>query len=523
MEPSPEKNEYLGQVLAQQAKVDQELRRSRAAPATPAPAAAATRAGRGGGTLDATLDEITPGGGSSGGQAVGYRVTGFWMWQTVVVPPNVYVVHTRRDHPDPVTVGLGVSFKYNPNTDAFLLVPAAMQTIVINARCICSDRQGILVQAYVQWIVDDIRTAYRRLDFSDPEDPMRVVNVQLREQAEAAIKDKVATMSIDEVLSDKQPIIAELTHRLRWVAEGAGGPGNERASAAAGDRAGERVGGTGAGGGGLGLKIVTVQIKEAVVSSTRLWENLQKPFRAERERVARLAELEAQQQITARELENKQARQTAELEADSRLAALKAAKELERYGREQGEKVRRHQIEQQAEQQALAERNVTEKARKQAELDLALKALELDAQGAAASAEGVRRAAELDRATAERQRAQAAAELEVKELRSKAADARRERKLAALRARRQIENDTSDGYLRAQLIDRLPEIAQALPKPNELKAVTIAGGGADGASSAGALAGFVGSLLQVARDAVRPAGAAEKAAAADGRGGGPAA
>src|SRR3954469_11214130 len=104
---------------------------------------------------------------------------------------------------------------------------------------------------------------------------MRVVNVQLREQAEAAIKDKVATMGIDEVLSDKQPIIAELTHRLRWVAEGAdrtaGGGGG-------GDPMSERVGGTGAGGGGLGLKIVTVQIKEAVVSSTRLWENLQKPF-----------------------------------------------------------------------------------------------------------------------------------------------------------------------------------------------------------------------------------------------------
>jgi len=39
------------------------------------------------------------------------------------------------------------------------------------------------VQAYVQWIVDDIYTAYRKLDFSDTGDPMRIVNVQLREQA----------------------------------------------------------------------------------------------------------------------------------------------------------------------------------------------------------------------------------------------------------------------------------------------------------------------------------------------------
>ena len=52
----------------------------------------------------------------------------------------------------------------------------------------------------------------------------------------------------------------------------------------------------------LGLKIVTVQIKEAVVSSTRLWENLQKPVRAEREKIARLAEVAAQQEIAAREL-----------------------------------------------------------------------------------------------------------------------------------------------------------------------------------------------------------------------------
>jgi flotillin len=49
---------------------------------------------------------------------------------------------------------------------------------------------------------------------------MGLVNVQLREQAEAAIKDQVATLSIDEVLSDKQPIIDELTHRLQTVAEG---------------------------------------------------------------------------------------------------------------------------------------------------------------------------------------------------------------------------------------------------------------------------------------------------------------
>src|SRR5262245_6509449 len=275
-----ESNEYLQQVVQEQAKVEGELRARK-------PMSPAAGLGRGvvafkKGLKGADEDEAGP---DHVAQAVDYRITGWWRWKTVVVPPNVYVVHTRRGQAEPVHIGLGTSFSYNPYTDAFLVIPAAVQTLLINARCICAERQGVLVQAYVQWVVDDLRTAYRKLDFSDTSDPMRIVNIQLREQAEAAIKDKVAMMPIDEILSDKQPIIEELTHRLRAVAEG------------------QREGTTTT---GLGLKIVTVQIKEAVVSSTRLWENLQKPFRAEREKLARMAELEAGEEVARRELAHRQ-------------------------------------------------------------------------------------------------------------------------------------------------------------------------------------------------------------------------
>src|SRR5262249_2963826 len=173
-----------------------------------------------------------------------------------------------------------VSFRFNPATDSYLVVPGALQTILINAYCICRELQGVLVQAYVQWIIHDFSIAYRKLDFGDAVDPMRLVNLQLKEQAEAAIKDKVATMSVGDVLSDKQPVIEELTARLRAVAEGEGN--SEQ---------------------GLGLRIVTVQIKEAVVSSSRLWENLQKPYRAEQDRIARVAELDANDVVRQRELE----------------------------------------------------------------------------------------------------------------------------------------------------------------------------------------------------------------------------
>src|SRR5688572_5157711 len=215
------RNEYLEQVVRQKSQLENDLKARRvAAPMiyNPAPAGA----GQGGTDVVRLALDDDRSGGAVGSSAVDVRISGWWRWKNVVVPPNAYVVHTRRGHEEPVHLGLGISFRFDPVTDSFLVVPSAMQTIIINANCICRERQGVLVQGYVQWIIQDFKTAYRKLDFTDTLDPMRLVNIQLREQAEAAIKDVVATMGIDSVLSDKQPIIKELTARLRHVAEGDG-------------------------------------------------------------------------------------------------------------------------------------------------------------------------------------------------------------------------------------------------------------------------------------------------------------
>ena len=322
------RNSYLDQVVAQQQRLEVDLKAKRA-PMAQAAAPAPMRQARGrSDTGEIQLAQIegalrAQGAGPTPSNAVEVRVTGFGPWKTVIVPPNAYVVHTRRGHPEPLHLGLGVSFRFNPCVDSYLAVPGAMQTIVINAHSICKELQGLLVQGYVQWIIQDFGTAYKKLDFGDAEDPMRLVNLQLREQAEAAIKDKVATMSIDDVLSDKQPIIEELTARLRHVAEGEG----------ASDK-------------GLGLRIVTVQIKEAVVSSARLWDNLQKPFRAARAKVARLAELDSEEVISAREAVTQKVRETTQMETERELSALRAKNEAETHDREQAERLRRSQQEQ---------------------------------------------------------------------------------------------------------------------------------------------------------------------------------
>ena len=403
------KNEYMQQVMVEQANVEGELRKKRRA----MPVAARE--------IRAQLpDDMVASSVDSGPEApaVDVRITGFWRWKNVIVPPNAYVVHTRRGREEPVHIGLGTSFRFNPITDSYLVVPAAMQTIIINANCICREKQGILVQGYVQWVIDDFETAYRRLDFSDPVDPMRVVNVQLREQAEAVIKDTVATMTLENVLADRQPIIKELTTRLRTLMEGEG----------------EYE--------GLGLRIVTVQIKEAVVSSPTVWESLQRPFRAERAKEARLAELEHEAKVREREAEERKAAEMLRLQTEAELARHRAETEAATFDRQQRETVRRARVE----AEALAEsiEHEKEKATKRAELEI--QTIEIQDRAAQLRFDGVNR--------------RALAEVETEA------------------ARRRVANDLSDERLREILIAALPDIVERMPKPDELKSVQI--NGADG-------------------------------------------
>src|SRR5262245_2026158 len=109
-------NEYLNQVVEEQAEVVRQLQ----ARAVRKPAASA-----GSDHEEESWSER----GRDTSRPVGYRITGFWRWKTVVVQPNFYAVHTRRGHSEPLHIGLGVSFPYNPFTDAFLVVPAVMQTL----------------------------------------------------------------------------------------------------------------------------------------------------------------------------------------------------------------------------------------------------------------------------------------------------------------------------------------------------------------------------------------------------------
>ena len=117
------------------------------------------------------------------------KITGYCWWTTVIVPPNMWVVHTRRGYDTPLHLGIGISFYYNKYCDSFLVAPSTLQTLLISAKSICKERQGVLISAYAQYAIEDFNLAYRKLDFSDIDDPMRIVNIQLQQQCEASIKD----------------------------------------------------------------------------------------------------------------------------------------------------------------------------------------------------------------------------------------------------------------------------------------------------------------------------------------------
>jgi hypothetical protein len=316
---------------------------------------------------------------------------------------------------------------------------------------------------------------------------MRIVNVQLREQAKAVVQDKVATMSLEDVLSDKQPIIEELTHRLRQVTEGQTDLGPDS---------------------GLGLKIVTVQIREAVVRSARLWDNLQVPFRAEQERIARLAEIHARAQIESKSLEERTAAESASLAAEGDLSRRRATLEREKFDMERTEENRRFHLKEESDRLLVGESAETERVRRSTELALQLESADRERTLAGTTISILEANAKVETARAEADRLKAEHEIALAEARDKASEVRESRAIALDERKRHIENELSEEHLRAILIGKLPEIAKALPAPAEIKSISIDQGGAPG--SIAPLIGLIASAMEII--GVRPMAAAGKEA-----------
>ena len=255
-----------------------------------------------------------------------------------------------------------------------------------------------------------------------------------------------------------------------------------------------------------------MQIKEAVFSSAKLWENLQKPFRAERQQVARLAELSAESIIQTQEMEHERVRTTNQLQSESEINKLRAEKEAESFDREQIEKSRRQQKEQELLRQIMVEQTVTAKQEqeekrlleevtlknnlaletarmeakyeeflKQNALRIAQVAKEIESANAIAEFDQVRleKESQLAKLKATEEIAQKTitmkGELDLQEILHQSNNRQTEIEIAFESSRQKILNSISANHLGTQLIDALPSIVEKLPKPNELKSISIGG------------------------------------------------
>jgi regulator of protease activity HflC (stomatin/prohibitin superfamily) len=442
------------------------------------------------------------------------RITGFGLWKRVIVPPNAYVIHTRIGRKEPVTIGLGVSFRYNPNKDAFMVVPAAMQTIGVVANCITKEKQGINILAYLQWQINDFAKAYKKLDFSELRDPLGIVNAQLREQAEAAIKDKIATMSVEEVLTDKAPIINELTERLKDVAEG-----NHAASAK--DAADE----------GLGIKITTVQIREAIVSSETLWTDLQSPFRNEMKKKSRISSLDTENEIKQKEFQTRLLIESGQSKTDLEIEMMRQKEQTEINEVKIREEAIRFALEQQniqantnlSEQTTLNEQESTDriKARENEirfkreieniniEKQLETNKLEFKKQQIEQQAQIIAKESELkvldennkiqlDKikmlALQEKQTAEHQLKLKFEEERRLLELKNEQQKAEIEKFRMEIQNLKNNQVLFGELIAEMPKIAAEMPEIKELKIIQSDG---NGDRSLNAMSNFITKILAV--------------------------
>ena len=404
-------------------------------------------------------------------EVIKVKTTGI-IFKKVIVPPNVYVIHTRFGRKEPVTIGLGVSFRFDPNRDSYLIVPAAMQTIGVVANCISKEKQGINVLGYVQWQIEDFSVAYKKLDFSDSRDPLAITNAQLREQAEAAIKDKIATMSVEEVLTDKAPIIEELTSRLKLVAEGqSDGVGHKQE--------------------GLGIKIITVQIREAIVCSTTLWEYLQSPFRNEEQKKANISTLAMQDEIKKRELESRKQKETQEAQTNMEIEQIKQKKQTEMIELKFNEDTIRFKKEQEAlknkqklEEEAILNKMESEKRIREKEQDLKIKNIEIEKVLNQKETElklfSQKNIEDFEKFKLEAQllknKIQTEQELLLTESKNNLSLKYQEELTKIEKLKQEVENLVSTNVVLSDLVQKLPEIAAKMPQIKELKVFQSNGG-----------------------------------------------
>jgi hypothetical protein len=192
----------------------------------------------------------------------------------VTVAPNEYVVHTRLGKIK--NEGLGQTFFLVPMIDSYIKFSITPHKINFYADNITKERQGVGIDGFLIWSIDDGNRAYKKIDSSDLES-IDNLSLQLIDISVSIARHTISNMTLDEVLTNREILVEKLTHQLEKII------------------------------GDWGLKIEAIEIKEVRVLSETLFESLQAPYRNEQLKIAEHSRLEVKKSIENTSIETESA------------------------------------------------------------------------------------------------------------------------------------------------------------------------------------------------------------------------
>lgn len=408
-------------------------------------------------------------------------------WGFVTAKPSEFLVHVRGGKVRARSSGQG-STCFKLPWDSVAIVPTSLQQLAFTADQVTREKVGIEVTGLAVYRIADPLMAYRVLNFSFPERAQEKLEETLTSMFVGAARRLIANLSVDDCLQKRKEALA--TELLREVAPVVGGTGRVDDDT---DR-------------GWGVVLDTIEIQQVRVLSDGVFAAMQAPFRATLDREAREAKAEAEKRIQTRDAEcqraiaeakiaaelvvaekqRERAEQQAELKRQAALREAATARELEE-ARLQGEaalKAKRAELVRiEAETRTADQVATLERARREAEAELAVYAVRAEAAQKRAALEQALVDAALLRRRGE-------------------ADALRvegEAKAAVALAAASADDVAAKAKSRVLMAEKLPELASAVGgKFGDVKVVQI-GAGADGQSPFGHVAQAVAAVVEMVR------------------------
>ena len=214
----------------------------------------------------------------------------------IVANPAEFLIHQRFGkirHQ-----GRGISVFCLPVIDRYYRIPSSTHGLAFAADQITAENQGVEVSGFAIWKISDPEKTSQNFDFTDVNQAVHTIAVNLKDVVESAIRHQVAKMTIEDVLRKRGSIILQLKQELAYIAAQ------------------------------WGLTIETIEIKNVRIMSAQLFANMQARFRdevrltsetsgleTEREIAERRAAQREQLAVTEQEFKRKESERKAELDA----------------------------------------------------------------------------------------------------------------------------------------------------------------------------------------------------------------